>query len=131
MGWMTIITNQAASRQRGNALMEYALPAGVILLSAGLLVTVSDATGIMAEYYLSASGRTKASLQGRTFKTQGLADGAYGDASNGFAAFAGFAGLKDGAGGAVASAGGGLFYAGDASRKGGRRPSPSPDALYP
>ncbi len=116
---------------RGNALMEYAVPAAVILLSAGVLVTVTDATDVMAEYYLAASGRTTSSLQGTTFKTEGLAQDSYGDAGNGLSGFSNFATVKDGSGGAVATSGGGLFFSGDYTRSGGRQASPSTEYLYP
>lgn len=126
---MTNRTRQSSAK--GNALMEYAVPAALILLSAGVLVTITGATDIMAEYFMSASGRTKASLSGTTFKTKGLAEDAYGSPGNGLGGFSNFGGLTDGAGGAAAGAGGGMFYAGNANRNGGRQESGSSEYLYP
>lgn len=124
-------TRHVKASQRGNALMEYAVPAAIILLSSGLLITITDATDIMAEYFLSASGRTKSSLQGGTFKTQGLAEDAYGDPGNGLSGFTNFAALKDGNGGTVASKGGGMFFSGGTSRTGARAQPTSQEYLYP
>lgn len=109
--------------------MEYAVPASIILISAGILVTITEANDLMAEYFMSASGRTKASLQGSTFKTQGLAEDAYGSAGNGLGGFQNFASLKDGDGGTAASTGGGLFYSGNVDRS-GAQPTSS-EYLFP
>jgi hypothetical protein len=118
----------------GNALMEYAVPAAIIMLSSGLLITVTGATDLMAGYYLSVSGRTFNSLEGEIFKTRGLADRAVGSAGNGATAFGSnnLGSLIDGSGTAVVSNEGGVFYLGDMSRPPGNRPiSSSPDYLYP
>lgn len=114
---------------RGNALMEYVVPASIILISAGVLVTITDATQLMAEYFLSASGRTKASLEGSTFKIQGLAEGVSGRTGNGLGGFQNFAGLKDGAGGAAPTTGGGMFYSGNVTHS-GAQPASS-EYLFP
>lgn len=124
-------TKRFKACRQGNALMEYAVPAAIILLSSGVLMTVTDATEIMAEYFLSASGRTKSSLQGSTFKTEGLAEDAYGDVGNGLAGFSNFASLKDGAGGAIATSGNALFFSGSVSRTGARTQAGSAEYLYP
>lgn len=119
------------TRHRGNALMEYAVPASIILFSAGVLLTVTDATSIMGEYFMSASGHTKSSLSGSTFKTDGLAASAYGDTDNGLSGFTKFATVTDGSGAATGESAGGLFFSGAVTRSGGRQASPSPEYLYP
>ncbi len=111
--------------------MEYAVPAAIILISAGVLVTITDATDLMAEYFMSASGRTKSSLEGTTFKTMGLAQDASGSTGNGLSGFQNFASLKDGSGGAAPTTGGGMFYAGNVTRSGGRAQPSSPEYLFP
>jgi hypothetical protein len=139
--WVTMemeaIDMQATARHLraaycGNALMEYALPAAIILLSSGLLITLTGATNIMAEYYLSASGRSASSLQGSQFKTYGLAESAYGKTGNGFSAFGGgnFVRLSNGSGATISSIGGAVFYLGEFKRQGARPSSPSADYLY-
>lgn len=117
----------------GNALMEYALPAAIIMLSSGLLITLTGATDIMAKYYLSASGRTDSSLSAETFKTQGLAESVLGNTGNGLTAFgsSNFADLTDGSGVPIVTSPGGAFYLGDMTRTSTRPISPSPDYLYP
>jgi hypothetical protein len=118
-------------RHQGNALMEYAVPASIILFSAGVMLTVTDATSIMGEYFMSASGHTKSSLSGSTFKTDGLGASAYGDMDNGLSGFTSFAAVTDGSGAATGEKAGGLFFSGAVNRSGGRQPSPSPEYLYP
>lgn len=116
---------------RGNALMEYAVPACIILFSAGVLLTVTDATSIMGEYFMSASGHTKADLSGTTFKTTGLAATAYGDTGNGLSGFTNFATVTDGSGAATGESAGGLFYSGNVSRTGARQAPTTTEALFP
>ena len=114
------------ARVSGNALMEYVVPATVILLTAGVLMTLTDANEILAEYFLSASGRTTSSLQGTTLQTTGLGENSYGDVANGMSGFTSFATSSAGAGTA-----GGTFYYGNVTRSGGRRTSTDPDYAYP
>lgn len=111
--------------------MEYAVPACVILFSAGVFLTVTDATSIMGEYFLSASGHTKSSLNGSTFKTDGLATSAYGNLDNGLSGFTKFVTVTDGSGAATGESAGGMFYSGAVTRTGGRQPAPSAEVLYP
>jgi len=122
---------QPRSPARGNALMEYAVPACLILFSAGVMLTVTDATGIMGEYFMSASGHTKSDLNGTTFKTNGLAETAYGDTGNGLEGFTSFASVTDGSGAATGESAGGLFYSGNVSRTGGRQSASTTEALFP
>ncbi|WP_303674540.1 hypothetical protein [Vampirovibrio chlorellavorus] len=118
-----------ANKVSGNALMEYAVPASIILLSTGLLVTLADSSSLMAGYFLSASGRSTASLKGTTLETQGLAERATGDNGMGYEGFSGasFASVSGASAGAGASP---VFYSGTVTRKGGRTQSPSPEYLY-
>lgn len=137
---MKATTKPSRTRYSGNALMEYVLPAAIIMLSSGLLITVIGSTNIMTNYYISASGRAvnagnpkNVVLKDKTFITQGLADRANGNASNGLPAFgnSSFADLIDGAGSILVSNQGGRFYLGDMTRKTSRPISSSPDYLYP
>jgi hypothetical protein len=118
-------------KAQGNALMEYAVPACIILFSAGVLLTVTDATTIMAEYFMTASGHTKSSLSGTTFKTEGLATLSYGSVGNGLDGFTSFATVKDGSGAATGESAGGVFYSGSVTRTGARPVSPSTEYLFP
>jgi hypothetical protein len=116
---------------QGNALMEYVVPAAVILLSAGVLVTVTDATEIMADYFMSASGHTRASsLEGKTFKTLGLAENSYGNTDNGLKGFNSFAKVLDGQGASTGEDGGGFFYLDSPSRSGARPTPPNTEQLF-
>ena len=113
----------------GNALMEYAVPAAIILLSTGLLVTLTDTSKAMAWYFLSASGRSAFSLKGTTLETQGLAESATGDNGMGLQGFgrSSFAAVPGGAGGSGATP---IFYSGTVTRSGGRRGSATSEYLY-
>lgn len=119
------------NRQRGNALMEYVVPAGVILLSAGVLVTAGNAASVLGEYFLSASGHTSDNLSGGVFKTNAMAAGAYGDVGNGQDGFTAFGGLLDGNLQPTGESAAGVFYLGDYSRTSGRKASTDPEYLFP
>lgn len=104
-------------KQSGNALMEYVVPAAIILLSAGLLVTLADTSKLLGLYFLSASGRTVGSLNGTTLKLKGLAENATGDSGIGLAGFSGsqFGSVSGGNSGTA-----GIFWSGTVTRTGGR-----------
>ena len=55
---------------RGNALIEYALPAAVILLTCGVIGSLTGVNDLMADYFMSASGKTRSKLDAgtKTFK---------------------------------------------------------------
>ena len=114
------------AKSRGNALMEYAVPAAVILLSAGILVTITDTTGLMAKFYLAASGRTSSSLSGSTMTTKGLGENAFGDVNNGLSGFTSFGTLEPARG-----SGGSLLYIGQVTRTGARAAATDPEYLFP
>jgi hypothetical protein len=118
-----------AKRSSGNALMEYAVPASVILLSTGLFITLTDSSSLMAQYFLSASGRSATSLNGTTVETQGLAETATGETGMGYDGFTGasFASVTGSSGTTAAAP---VFYAGTVTRVGERPDSPSPEYLY-
>jgi hypothetical protein len=121
----TLTSSMHRTTAQGNALMEYVVPAAVILLSAGVLVTVTDATTVMADYFMAASGHTRASsLQGTTFKTAGLAENSYGSTDNGLKGFRSFAKVLNGQGVSTGEDGGGFFYL-DSPTRSGARPTPS------
>ncbi len=54
------------AKQRGNSLMEYAVPAAIILLTVGVLSTFLDIQGLMGQYFSAASGHTRSDMQGST-----------------------------------------------------------------
>lgn len=116
-------------KSSGNALMEYAVPAAIILLSTGLLVTLTDTSKAMAWYFLSASGRSAISLKGTTLETQGLVESATGDNGMGLQGFgrSSFGSVPGGAGGSGATP---VFYSGTVTRTGGRSGSASSEYLY-
>lgn len=115
-----------ARKASGNALMEYAVPASIILLSTGLLVTLTDTATIMTQYFLSASGRTTLNLKGTTIETQGLAESARGDNGLGLEGFssANFGKVSG------ARANKSLYYSGTVTRSGGRSSPSSSEYLY-
>jgi hypothetical protein len=113
----------------GNALMEYAVPAGVLLVSVGIIATCTDVNKLMAEYFMAASGHTQSALSGTTYKTDALAGPGYGSVGNGSQGFSSFGSMSGGGGGG--GGGGGTMYYGAISRAGGRTPSPSAEYLYP
>jgi hypothetical protein len=106
-------TRGKALAARGNALMEYVVPACVILIAAGVIATVGGINEIMAEYFMAASGHTKADLAGNTFETKPMGEGAAATLGNGMAGVS--------AGGAI--------YGGAIGRTGGG--APSSEYLYP
>lgn len=123
------VSKRAQSRSHapsGNALMEYVVPAVVLLISAGVLMTLVDTTGLMAQFYLSASGRTSSSLAGTSLQTKGLGENAYGDVGNGLSGFTSFGKQAPKAG-----TGGTLLYIGQVTRTGGRGTPADPEYLFP
>ncbi len=109
----TRTTRGKALAARGNALMEYVVPACVILIAAGVIATVGGINEIMADYFMAASGHTKANLAGSTFETKPMGEGAAAIMGNGMAG--------------VSSSG--TLYSGSIGRTGGG--APSSEYLYP
>ena len=114
----------------GNALMEYAVPAAMLLLTAGVAASALDAKGSIAGYFLAASGHTQTALTGGVFKTIALEGPGYGSTGNGQTGFTALATLMDGNNQVLPSTATGFFYNGSVSRAGNRVPSPSPEYLY-
>jgi hypothetical protein len=109
----------------GNALMEYAVPAVLILLGSGLFMTLSSTTGLMATFFLSASGRSSSSLSGTTLQTQGLGQDSFGNVENGMGGISSFGSLSGG------GSGGSSIYIGAVTRTGARLTATSPEYLFP
>lgn len=125
----TRISARRPARSTGNALMEYVVPASVILLSAGVLTTVMDANTLMSSYFLSASGHTQANMSGTKFETQGLAENSYGDINNGLDGFSSFVTIRNGAGVPTGEDGGVLLYSDSPTNTG--MVSSNPEQLFP
>lgn len=129
---MQCIQPEKRPTYRGNALIEYVVPAALLLFTAGVLATTTDLNKVLAEYYMAASGYTKAALAGGTFKTQALAGPGYGDPSNGKEGFNNaFATVLDGNNQATGESAAGTFYYGGISRSGARPAPTSTEYLYP
>lgn len=82
-----MMAKPAFRSQRGNALMEYAVPAAIIVVSAGVLITIFDIQEIGADYFLAASGGTRADLSGSSYEYQSgnaLMGGSAGTGAGGF-----------------------------------------------
>ena len=115
-------------RNSGNALMEYAVPMGLILVAAGVLVTVTKVDETIADYFMAATGHTSNSLSGSKMKTEELAKASEGSALGNGNAFTNFGSITDGNGMAVSGAGssggyyggGGGGYSGAVDRSGSR-----------
>jgi len=121
----------------GNALMEYAVPAAILLLTAGILATSTNLNGMLGEYFLSASGNTKAALSGGVFKPKAFSDNVTGNPKNGSDAFPGFpntpalGSLQNGDGTAAPSDGlGGIGYNAGPVGHSSAPPPTGPEALY-
>lgn len=84
--------------QPGNAIMEYALPLAVVLVTCGVLMTVGDIQKLMAKYFMSATGHTQADMQGTTLQVKmGPEPGTY-QTGNGSEGFTNMGGVSDGNG---------------------------------
>lgn len=118
---------------RGNALMEYVVPASVILLTAGVLATATDITGLIGEYFMAATGHTSANLAGSTFRTRAIASNVKGLTGSGVGGFTSqqFARLVDGNGQAIGTPKNGTVFSMPITRAGGRLPSTNTEYLYP
>ena len=114
------------NRASGNALMEYVVPAVLILASSGVLVTIADTTGLMPMLYLSSSGRDATSLTGTTLVTNGLDENSFGYVYNGSAGFTNYGSLSSASGGKMSN----LYY-GPVARFGSRVTGVDPDYLFP
>lgn len=129
MKWTPLATGLKPSSRcafAGNSLMEYVVPAVIILLAAGVFITITDTTGLMANFYLSASGRSSSSLSGTALQTKGLGEDSYGNVDNGVGAFTTFGTLTP-----VAGTGGTSLYVGQVTRTGSRGTASSTDYLFP
>lgn len=97
----------------GNSLMEYIVPAVIIIVTAGVLSTVLGIDKVLGQYFMSASGHGSGSLVGSTFKAGSVGDGAKGSLGNGKGAFSSFATMTNGGGVASSWSGSGAtFYSG-------------------
>lgn len=117
---------------RGNALIEYAVPMVIILVSAGVIATITDIDDLLAEYFMAASGHTQADLSGSTFRVRPMspANVSSDDVGNGFEAFNSYGTLLDGAGGSVSGGGSGIYFVGPVVRNGARPAPSSSEYLY-
>lgn len=69
----------------GNAITEYALPAILIVVAAGLLVSMLNLNGLLGDFFRGASGKTAANMDGTTFRVSlDPQTGATGNGQNGF-----------------------------------------------
>lgn len=125
------LRSRARWRQRGNALMEYAVPASLLLLTAGVMSSALNVNGSIAGYFLAASGHSQSALSGGVFKTIALEEPGVGSTGNGQEGFTTFATLLDGNDQPLPVAGAGIFYTVPVIRGGGRPASLSPEYLYP
>lgn len=116
----------------GSALMEYVVPAVLVLVLSGVIVTVTGIDKVLGQYFMAGSGYDKSALTGTTFKTDSLAANATGDIGTGWQGFDSYGSVMDGSGKKVASSGGGgVFYSGAITRSGPRASSANPEYLFP
>lgn len=108
------MTEKIAYGRKGNALMEYALPMTVILLTAGVLATVVDIQGLLGKYFMASSGHTTSSLDGNTFKPKPLTGS--GELGNGSAGFNNYGVMLDGNGNPMTWGLPGQIYTGSVDR---------------
>ena len=87
----------------GNALMEYALPAAIILVTAGVFATAFDIQNMIPKFFVASSGHNTGAIQDKIFKPSELAEGARGSATGDGSEgnFANFGTMVDGAGTSV------------------------------
>jgi hypothetical protein len=111
--------------------MEYAVPAALLLLTAGVMASAMDVNASLAGYFLAASGHSQSALSGGIFKTVALEGPGVGSTGNGQDAFTTFATLLDGNDQPLPGTGAGVFYTAPVIRGGARPVSPSPEYLYP
>lgn len=116
----------------GNALLEYVVPATVLLITAGVLLSATNLTSVISGYFLTASGHSTSDVSGGVLKTAALAGIGAGLVSNGQEGFTDkFATLLDGSGQAMPVTATGFFYNGIVIRTSERPPASSPEYLYP
>lgn len=125
-------TPPTRSRQRGNALIEYGVPLTVLLVVTGALATSEQIRVLLADYFVAASGHTRASLSGSTFTPQQVGQPSGGqELGNGWQAFSAYAQLRNGQNQSLGQSGDGIFFAQPVLRAGARAASPDPEYLYP
>lgn len=127
------ISNRKNTRKslRGNALMEYVLPIGLILLTCGVLAASIDITGILGNYFMAASGHQSDALSDGVFETSIMASKAKGFTGNGIGGFTSFGTMLDASGQPTGEKSSGVFFVGSINRPGARAASPSSEYLYP
>ncbi len=74
-------------KQSGNALIEYALPLGILIVSVGIISTVVDINQVMSKYFAAASGHTESDISGGSLNAKPMAEGVSGVLGNGQAGF--------------------------------------------
>jgi hypothetical protein len=129
---MHVKRNRCASKALGNALIEYVVPATVLLMTAGVLLSATNVTSVIGGYFLAGSGHGASDVSGGVLKTaalQGIGFGLVGNGREGFADK--FATLLDGNGEPLPTTAEGFFYNGIVVRMAERTPSSSPEYLYP
>lgn len=129
---MQVKQKRRSCKVLGNALLEYVVPATVLLITAGVLLSATDVTKAIGGYFLAGSGHGASDVSGGVLKTaalQGIGSGLVGNGQEGFTDK--FATLLDGNGKPLPSTAEGFFYNGIVVRKAERAPSASPEYLYP
>lgn len=97
-----MLSRFSRSSVRGNALIEYALPAGIFVVSLGIIATTVDVNGMVGAFFASANGDPGSAIQGDRYiaKSMGLsATGAQGNGSGNFTPSGAAGGLGGGGGG--------------------------------
>jgi hypothetical protein len=115
----------------GQALWEYAVPMALILISAGVMVTMTDIDKVIADYFMAASGHEASALSGGSFKMQVMGASASGATGNGGSGMTNFGKMQYADGTASGESAAGLMYALPVARSGARLPATSTEYLYP
>lgn len=124
------VFKRSATPFKGSALMEYVVPSTILLLTVGLVTTLTDINTLVADYFVASSGYTKSDIVGNQFKLNGMINDVSYSLGNGMQAFNSYARVTDGNRNNVASSAAGTFYWGSVSREGGRKASGSNEYLY-
>lgn len=95
---------------QGNAMVEYALPAGIFVLGVGILATTVNVNGLLGQFYAMANGDSASAIAGGRYSAKALGLTASGSQGNG----AGNFNISGGSGGfgpgiAAGGGGGGMF----------------------
>ncbi|MEB3285948.1 MAG: hypothetical protein VKJ04_00440 [Vampirovibrionales bacterium] len=76
---ITIFKQHRFKGHKGNALIEYVLPAGIFAVGVAIITTTADTNQLLAGFFASGSGETASSIQDGRFVTKpmGLAVGGW------------------------------------------------------